>query len=129
MISIWTILHSFVKLAFLNVAFFKIETKLDMSKKSFDFVPPYRYQHLVKISWSYLCCSRGIRGMPPPKKRMPLGCRKRQIPLTVKQSHRSSFVPLIESQNSSKNLLSANIIWIVSQIFVYHTKAIFKIIK
>ena len=62
--SIVTILQNFVRLACLEIAFLKIgifgilvcnlQTGPVMSKKFFDFVPPNEYQHLVKISWSYL---------------------------------------------------------------------------
>ena len=71
----------FVRLACLEVAFpnfgilvCNLQTGPLMSRFFFDFVPPYRYQHLLKF-YNHTYC-RYFRGMFPPPQ-MPLSCLKR----------------------------------------------------
>ena len=65
--SIRTIQQTFVKLAYLEVAFLKIgifvilvcnlQTQPGMSTFFYDFVAPYGYQHLVKFQGHTSCSS------------------------------------------------------------------------
>ena len=80
---------NFVKLACLEVAFPKIrilvcnlQTRPDMSWCSFDFVPPYRYQHLAKIYSHTFCSFRNLSG-DVSISQMPLSCQKRQMPSDI----------------------------------------------